>query len=162
MFEKFVARFVNDLIKTINTPYSIYNRLLNFEFNCFDIGFIGFMNFFSFYRAESLTIAAAIMFGAEVIRSVLKNKSIVYTTGSGEKRGERRRSVNLFVVTVVVGLDDIYLIRFLILLLFIFILRFIVITFFSIVAIFVFFVAVLFVRTMFRRIYIASFESLKL
>jgi len=88
--------------------------LLSFEFGCFDIGFISCVSFFNFYRTESLAIVTATMFGAEAAKSILDNKSIVCIVRSGGRKKGKRRSVNLFVVIVIVGLDDIYLIKFLI------------------------------------------------
>ena len=174
MSKELVARFIDDFIKAINTLYNIYNCLLNFEFGCFNIGLIGFINFFDFYRAESLIITAATILEAKAIKSVLNDKNIVYTARSKRGKKEKRKSINLFIIIVVVGLDDVYFIRSFILFLFIFALQFIVMAFFSVIVIFVFFAAVLFVRTVFEKICIApevvifitmfvvSFESLRL
>ncbi len=161
MFKKLVAKFVDDLIKAINTSYNIYNRLLSFEFSCLDTGLIGLMNFPSFYKMESLAIATTTMLRAEATKNVLDNKNVVRIAGSRRGKGRRERSINLFVIIVVVRLDNIYLARFLMLLLFTFVLRFIVTTFFSFVTTFTLFTAVFFVQTVFKRIYIALFESLR-
>ena len=142
--------------------YSVYNRLLNFEFGCFDISLVGLINFLSFYGVESLVIVVATMFGAEVAKSVLNNKNAVYTIGSGGGRGGREGSMNLFVVTIAIGLNDVYFVKSLVLFLLTFTLRFVVITFFSIVAMLVLLAAVLFVRTVLGRIHIAPLESLRL
>jgi len=64
---------VNDLIKTIDVLYNVYNCLLNFEFGCLNISLVELMNFLSFYKAESLIIVMATMFEAETIRSILDN-----------------------------------------------------------------------------------------
>ncbi len=121
MFEKLVTKFVNDLIKTIDILYNIYNRLLNFEFDYLNISLIGFVNFLSFYETENLATIVITILGVEIIRSILNNKSIVCIIRSGRKKKKRRRSVNLFVVTVVVELNDIYFAKFLVFLLFTFI-----------------------------------------
>ena len=127
---------------------------MNFELDCFNIGFINFINFFGFYKIESLIIVAMTIFGAEAIRNVLNDESIVYAIRSGWRKGGKRRTICLFVVIIVVELNDIYFIRFLMLFLFIFTLWFIVTMFFSIVVIFVFFIVIFFVWTVFGKIYI--------
>ncbi len=125
--------------------YSVYNRLLNFEFGCFDISLVGLINFLSFYGVESLVIVVATMFGAEVAKSVLNNKNAVYTIGSGGGRGGREGSMNLFVVTIAIGLNDVYLAKPFVLFFLIFAFRFVIIAFFSVVTTFVFFTTVFFV-----------------
>ncbi len=162
MSKKLVARFVDDFIKATNILYSVYSRLLNFEFEYFNIGLVDFINFSSFYRTESLIITVTTILEAEVVKNILNNKNIVYTTGSGRRKRGKKRSINLFVVTIVIRLDNIYLAKFLIILLLIFAFRFVVTTFFSVVAIFAFFTTIFFVRTVLRKIYIAPFESLRL
>ncbi len=154
--------------------YDIYNCLLNFEFGYFNISFVGLVNFLSFCRTESLVTTAITMLEAEAIQNVLDNKNVVRITGSGERKEKKRGSVSLFIVIIVIGLDDVYFTRFLIFLFFTFTFRFVIIAFFSVVATFAFFTAVLFVRTVFRKIYIAfkiatfvtmfiiPFESLRL
>ena len=93
---------------------------MNFEFNCFDISLVGFVNFLGFYKTESFTTAVATILGAETTRNILDNKNVVRIIGSGKKKGKRRKSISLFVVTVAVRLDDIYFTKFLILFFFIF------------------------------------------
>ncbi len=112
IFEKFVIKFVDDFIKAIDILYNVYNCLLNFEFNYLNISLIGFISFFGFYRIESFIITTATMFKAEVIRNVLDNKSVVYIIGSKRKKKRKKRLVNLFVIIVVIGLNDIYFIKF--------------------------------------------------
>ncbi len=129
----------------INILYSVYNHLLNFEFSCFNIGFIGFISFFGFYGMKSFIIIVTIILEAEIARNVLDNKSVICVIRSGERKKEKKGSMNLFIVIIVIGLDDIYLARFLVFLLFIFALRFVVTTFFFIVIIFAFFAAIFFV-----------------
>src|SRR6266566_834240 len=154
MSEKFVARFIDDLTKAISAPYNVYNYLLNFKLNCLDIGLISFINFFGFYRTESLTTTTTTIFGAEIVKNVLDNKNVIYTIRfKGRKKG-KRGSISLFVVIIVIGLDDIYFARFLIFFLLTFTFRFIVTAFFFIVATLTFLAIVLFIRTMFERIYI--------
>jgi len=138
-------RFVNDFIKATNTPYNVYNHLLNFELDCFNIDLISFINFLNFYGIESLTIVTITILKAETTKNVLNNKNVVRIIGYGRRKREKKRSVNLFVIIIVIGLDNIYFAKFLIYFLFIFILRFVVTAFFFIVATFTLFVAVLFV-----------------
>jgi len=113
------------------------------------------MSFLSFYGTESLTITITIIFETETTKNVLNNKNVIYIIRYGRRKKRKRKSVNLFVVIVAIRLDDVYLMKFLVLLFLIFVFRFIVITLFSVVAIFTFLITILFVRTMFKKIYIA-------
>jgi len=81
MFEKFVTRFIDDLTKTTDILYNVYNRLLNFELGCLDINLIGFVSFFGFYRTKSLITIIMTIFRAETTKNVLNNKSIVCAIG---------------------------------------------------------------------------------
>ncbi len=122
MFEKFVVRFVDDFTKVTNMLYSVYNCLLNFEFGCLDINLVGLISFFNFYRTENLIIIIAIIFKAKIVKNILDNKNVVYIIGSEGRKGGKRRSASLFIVIIVIELDDIYFIRFFVRFFFIFIL----------------------------------------